>query len=217
MHFSEKYIFGTAKIHHLVSRHRLYKILDTAYDVGFRMFDTSPYYGLGLNERILILWVKSRKHTDVRIHTKIGLSYPLWRSTTIFEYAIQKALLTLGLCSVINTKARTKIYKEHDLVPNMLFIHEPGILKKSDLLKLSSAKSVDGVVIDGYAGRLTNVELNIEGNVYYQVPFADYPNGDVFYGIFSGGSKVFSPSLEGRFIYATNKVSRLKNFADGKL
>lgn len=217
MDFSEKYIYGTAKLHHLLFKHRIYRLLDTAYGVGFRTFDTSPYYGLGLNERVLLMWIKSRNLNDVNVHTKVGLSYPVWRSRTLFGFVIQRALLSAGLCSTVTTKARLKIYKEHDLKPRMLLIHEPSNFNRREMSKLSRENGVDDIFIGGYAGSLKNVESSLTGNLIYQVPFDDYPNGDVFYGIFSSRSKIFRLSLEGRFIYGTNNIKRLRNFANGKL
>lgn len=217
MGFSEKYIFGTAKLHHLCFRYRVYNTLDTAYEVGFRVFDTSPYYGLGLNERILVEWIKKREHGDVLVHTKIGLSYPIWRSRNIVEFIVQKGLLFFGFCSVLNFRPRLDIWAKYNLQPEKVFIHEPENFGKSNLTHLLRSNNIDFSLIKGFAGKQVTYDLKFKDNMIHQVPFEDYPNGDIFYGIFSSNLIKFKHSMDGKFIYSSNKIYRIKNFANGKL
>jgi len=217
MQFSEKYIYGTAKLHHLYFRYKIYNILDTAYQAGFRVFDTSPYYGLGLNERILVEWIKKRGHRDVLVHTKIGLSYPIWRSRNIVEFIVQKVLLFFGFCSVLNFRPRLDIWIKHNLQPEKVFIHEPENFGKSNITHLLSSNNIDFSLIKGFAGKLCTYDLKFKDKMIHQVPFEDYPKGDIFYGIFSSKSTKFKHSMEGKFIYSSNSIYRIIDFSNGKL
>lgn len=217
MNFSEKYIFGTAKIHRLLTRRRIFELLDAAYNSGFRIFDTSPYYGLGFNERLLLYWVVSRNHSDVSINTKIGLAYPIWRSVSISDMLLQKAIVRLGLCSIKTTKKSLNIYFRNKKKPKYIFIHEPKLLGKKTSERLIHLKLENNLSINGYAGSLKHLELELNERLIRQVPFDEYPQGDVFYGIFSSQGKSFSFDLQGKFIYSTSKISRLIQFANGEL
>ena len=48
-------------------------VLDRAYQLGLRYFDTAPGYGMA--EGLLLDWLKNRKYTDVEIGTKWGYTY----------------------------------------------------------------------------------------------------------------------------------------------
>ncbi len=47
------------------------KLLETSYDLGIRIFDTSPSYGDGLSEKILGKFIRGRR--DLKIYTKMGM------------------------------------------------------------------------------------------------------------------------------------------------
>ncbi|MGB5632846.1 MAG: aldo/keto reductase [Waterburya sp.] len=49
------------------------KVLDYAYDLGIRYFDTAPGYGIA--EKMIINWLKERMHKDIEIATKWGYTY----------------------------------------------------------------------------------------------------------------------------------------------
>jgi aryl-alcohol dehydrogenase-like predicted oxidoreductase len=66
--------FGTAKLHHVFSRSKRLRLLHAAYDNGITHFDTSPYYGFGLAESDLGLFLEKRRD-QVTVATKVGL-YP---------------------------------------------------------------------------------------------------------------------------------------------
>lgn len=46
--------------------------VDTAYEVGMRLFDTAPYYGLGLSERRVGDALRPRDRNSYRLSTKVG-------------------------------------------------------------------------------------------------------------------------------------------------
>lgn len=69
-----KFIFGTAKIHNIISGKERRRILGATIDCGFTHFDTSPLYGYGIAERELGLIAKL--HPNITITTKYGLYGP---------------------------------------------------------------------------------------------------------------------------------------------
>ena len=66
--------FGTASLHHCYRQSQRLKLLNTAFASGITHFDTSPYYGYGLAESDLGLFMRGRRDA-VTVATKVGL-YP---------------------------------------------------------------------------------------------------------------------------------------------
>ena len=65
---------GTASLHHLRSLEQKLGLLDSAFEVGIRYFDTAPLYGHESAERVLGRFVRDHRSRDsVVIATKIGL------------------------------------------------------------------------------------------------------------------------------------------------
>jgi len=65
-------IFGTASITSVREYSRAIELLDLAYDLGIRHFDTAPLYGKGFSEVILGKFIKY-KRLDICVSTKFGL------------------------------------------------------------------------------------------------------------------------------------------------
>ena len=66
---------GTANIGHLygrMSEHDALAVLETAWELGVRAFDTAPHYGLGLAERRLGRFLASKPRHEVLVSTKVG-------------------------------------------------------------------------------------------------------------------------------------------------
>lgn len=66
--------FGTAHLHHILSSRRRQALLATAAEHGFTHFDSAPYYGFGLAEQELGVFLQSKRGA-VSIASKIGM-YP---------------------------------------------------------------------------------------------------------------------------------------------
>jgi aryl-alcohol dehydrogenase-like predicted oxidoreductase len=66
--------FGTASIHHLASSRRRQDVLAAAFENGFAHFDTAPYYGFGIAEAELGMFL-AKHQGRVTVATKVGL-YP---------------------------------------------------------------------------------------------------------------------------------------------
>lgn len=63
---------GMATLMREPSPRRQQRLLEAAYDVGFRHVDTAPSYGLGAAERVLGRFLKGRRE-EVTVATKFGL------------------------------------------------------------------------------------------------------------------------------------------------
>lgn len=87
--------FGTASLHHQFSARQRQGLLETAASAGISHFDTSPYYGYGLAEADLGVFMQRRRE-HFTVTTKVGL-YP-------FGGAAHGAL------GVWSRKARGKLY-----------------------------------------------------------------------------------------------------------
>jgi aryl-alcohol dehydrogenase-like predicted oxidoreductase len=64
--------FGTSGLHQLLRSRNRQDLLATAFDLGIRHFDTSPYYGHGIAERELGRFARNRR-SELLIATKFGL------------------------------------------------------------------------------------------------------------------------------------------------
>jgi len=126
--------FGTARLHHVRSTRDRQKLLATAYDHGFTHFDTSPYYGYGLNEAALGKFI-SQRGADATVATKIGLYSPLGSARNIaqiyFKKGLGKLLPRLSKPTIDLSLSRAEKSLDQSLrnlrrdVVDVLFLHEP--------------------------------------------------------------------------------------------
>ncbi|MCV4289627.1 aldo/keto reductase [Pseudomonas capsici] len=107
-------------------------VLQSAWDSGVRLFDTSPFYGFGLSEYRLGRFLHNRNPDDYVISTKVGRVFKaagkpigdssIWTSPAPFEYhydytaagarrSVEDSLQRLGL-------ARIDVVYIHDLSPD---------------------------------------------------------------------------------------------------
>lgn len=106
--------------------------MESAWNAGVRLYDTSPWYGLGISERRMGLFLKDKKREDFVLSTKVGrILYPhedfkitdgLWKGRLNFSYtydytaagvrkSIEDSLQRLGVSSL-------DIVFIHDLSPD---------------------------------------------------------------------------------------------------
>ena len=67
--------YGAANVGNLyreVSDEAAWRVLDTAWEAGIRYFDTAPHYGLGLSERRLGAFLRTKPRAEYLISTKVG-------------------------------------------------------------------------------------------------------------------------------------------------
>jgi D-threo-aldose 1-dehydrogenase len=67
--------FGTANLGHLygrMSEDDALALLEAAWDLGIRAFDTAPHYGVGLAERRLGRFLAGKPRDEVIVSTKVG-------------------------------------------------------------------------------------------------------------------------------------------------
>lgn len=66
---------GTANLGNLyreMSDETAHAILETAWDAGVRYYDTAPHYGLGLSERRLGTFLRTKPRSEFVVSTKVG-------------------------------------------------------------------------------------------------------------------------------------------------
>jgi D-threo-aldose 1-dehydrogenase len=106
--------------------------MEAAWEAGVRYFDTSPWYGLGISERRMGLFLKDKKREDFVLSTKIGrilhphddfkLERGIWKGKLNFSYqydytaqgvrkSVEDSLQRLGVSSL-------DIVFIHDLSPD---------------------------------------------------------------------------------------------------
>jgi D-threo-aldose 1-dehydrogenase len=109
-----------------------WQALEAAWNAGVRHFDTSPWYGLGISERRMGMFLKDKKRADYTLSTKVGrLLEPhenftmkglLWQGKMNFGYrydysaagarrSVEDSLQRLGVSSL-------DIVYIHDLSPD---------------------------------------------------------------------------------------------------
>lgn len=67
--------YGAANVGNLfraLSDDAAWEILQAAWDVGIRYFDTAPHYGLGLSERRLGAFLATKPRDQYVVSTKVG-------------------------------------------------------------------------------------------------------------------------------------------------
>jgi D-threo-aldose 1-dehydrogenase len=57
---------------HAISDDDAFELLDTAWDLGVRWFDTAPHYGLGLSEQRLGAFLRTKPRHEFTVSTKVG-------------------------------------------------------------------------------------------------------------------------------------------------
>ena len=108
------------------------KAVEAAWNVGIRLFDTSPWYGLGISERRMGLFLKDQPRESFTLSTKVGrlmlpgedfkMEQSLWKGKLNFAYqydysasgvrrSIEDSLQRLGLSSI-------DVVFIHDLSPD---------------------------------------------------------------------------------------------------
>lgn len=106
--------------------------MEAAWNAGVRLFDTSPWYGLGLSERRMGMFLKDKKREEYTLSSKIGRILPphedfkmergLWKGKLNFEYkydytaagarrSVEDSLQRLGVSSL-------DVVFIHDLSPD---------------------------------------------------------------------------------------------------
>lgn len=128
--------FGTASLHHLFSARQRQHLLETAASAGISHFDTSPYYGYGLAESDLGVFMQGRRE-GLTVTTKVGL-YPfggaahgatgVWARKAVgkcyprlsapeIDWCVQRAATSL-------TASLRRLKTDY---VDFLFLHEPDI------------------------------------------------------------------------------------------
>lgn len=82
-------IFGAGRLHRLPFAASRQRVLSTAYEVGFRAFDTAPAYGNGLSEAELGLALRG-KRAETEINTKFGIPLRIYESSSRHYFPLRR-------------------------------------------------------------------------------------------------------------------------------
>ncbi|ANW95728.1 oxidoreductase [Wenyingzhuangia fucanilytica] len=125
-------------------KNNAYDMLNTAYDLGIRYFDTAPSYGKG--EELLKTWQENNKHTDSTLATKWGYTYVAnWElgykgDHEIKEHSIEKLIEQWETSKKM--LPNLKVYQIHSATI------ESGVLENEKVLKkLAEIKKETGLLI----------------------------------------------------------------------
>lgn len=172
--------FGTARLHHCKNKKSMYNILDFAYNSGIRHFDTSPYYGCGMNEFVLFDWIyKNNIRDEITFTTKFGL-YPPFnfysknKFSTIFSKSLTKILnkkYRILADSNFAVKRITFIEEKFGFYPDYYFLHEP--------LLFFDNLDIENFIIDiqsKYNTKSKNISFGLSGNLDKILKKSNYSN-----------------------------------------
>ena len=99
--------YGTTSLMAVQSGQERLKLLECAYEVGIRHFDTAPYYGYGEAERILAEFLRG-KRDQVTITTKFGIQpSAVVRNRFVNQMARKILWLAPSLRAMLSKKAQS--------------------------------------------------------------------------------------------------------------
>ena len=164
-----KFGFGTASLHHLISRSKRQKILGAAEKVGITHFDTSPYYGDGIAENELGIFLEGRRN-GCTITTKVGL-YSKWGTTSRISAVLSRKILgrivpaiSLPMINWSISKAQASLHQSIARMKceyvDFLLLHEPSVdlIKSDEFLKWVESERSQGTIRSwGLAGEASQL------------------------------------------------------------
>lgn len=145
---------------------RAFDMLNKAYDLGIRYFDTAPSYGKG--EKFLMDWQNQKKYKNVDLATKWGYTYVAnWKigyegAHEIKEHSIEKLLEQWNTSKTL--LPNLKVYQIHSATI------ESGVLEnKAVLEQLFQIKKKTGLLIGAStSGATQNMVLEKAMNIIYE-------------------------------------------------
>ena len=165
-------------------KNNAFEMLDTAYELGIRYFDTAPSYGKG--ELFLKEWQDNQKHTDSVLATKWGYTYVAnWElgyngSHEIKEHSLEKLIEQWEVSKEMIPQL--KVYQIHSATL------ESGVLENKEVLnQLFKIKQETGLFI----GLTTS---GTQQNVVLEKASKISNNGSPLFDIFQVTYNVFEQS-----------------------
>lgn len=138
-----------------ITKSEALRLLETAYDCGIRVFDTSPSYGAGRAEAILGAFQK--KYSDIQIFTKVGMlphqtyeiphDFSTKNLTNTVETSLKRLKLeTLSLLQ-LHSPQRDYLDKNPNLLDDLSALIESGKVAKVGI-SLRSPNFLDSQFLD---------------------------------------------------------------------
>lgn len=167
-------------------------ILDKAYDLGVRDFDTSPSYGDGLAEIRLGKFIKKSKK-DVNILTKVGMlphsnyQVPYDFSPNYIFKSVESSLQRLKIEQIDTLQL-------HSPVENYSVQYPEVFSNLETLLK---------------SGKVKKIGISLKSTNYLDVHFADFPWDTIQFNFSLLDQRIFSQStIKDKRFLQTQKIAR---------
>lgn len=168
--------FGTASLHHLFSSAQRQKLLLTGASAGITHFDTSPYYGYGLAESDLGVFLRGQR-TAFTVATKVGL-YPWGNAashvTSVWARKAIGKLVSRVAMPVVNWHVGRAQVSLHQSLQRLntdyvdfVFLHEPdgNLINADEFMRWIEAEVARGTVRSwGLAGVADKVAPWVDAN-----------------------------------------------------
>lgn len=87
---TRKFIFGTAGLHRIAWRPSRQRLLQIAFEAGFRAFDTAPLYGNGLAESEIGASLSAHRSL-IQLTTKFGIPVSLYGAARPWTFVAERA------------------------------------------------------------------------------------------------------------------------------
>ncbi|MGY5353887.1 aldo/keto reductase [Wenyingzhuangia sp. IMCC45467] len=185
-----------------------YEMLETAYQLGIRYFDTAPSYGKG--EFFLQEWQTIQNHQDINLATKWGYTYVAnWQlgykgDHEVKEHSIEKLIEQWETSKKL--LPNLKVYQIHSATI------ESGVLENDKVLKkLAEIKKNTGLLIGlTTSGAKQNMVLKEAAEIKI--------NGDFLFDVFQVTYNIFEQSTYDTLIQLKDKNIVIKEgVANGRI
>jgi aryl-alcohol dehydrogenase-like predicted oxidoreductase len=174
---TNRLVFGTGRLHHLLFSSQREKLIKTAIDNGINKFDTAPAYGNGIDEFELGRVLKGSRDKCV-INTKFGIPVPMYHSSGRHLFHLYRvADKVIGSTknsfqkrdfrvSEMETSLHASLKRLNTDYIDTLFIHEPfhqkNLTNLPEILLFAEKLKTEGKIrFFGVAGYLKDLDKNI--------------------------------------------------------
>lgn len=189
-------IFGVGKLHHLPMVRARQKVIEAAFDVGFRAFDVAPSYGNGINEVEIGMALRGKRDA-CEINTKFGIPIKIYGSWARHFFSVRRLADKVAGQSAHAYQNRNFSAKELESSLDQslgrlktdyidtFFVHEPisqmtqnqvdEIFESSERMKKKGKIKAIGI-----AGPMESIRYcpSVEIFDVVQMPFVDLKNAD---------------------------------------
>ena len=191
-------------------KNNAYEMLETAYQLGIRYFDTAPSYGKG--EHFLHEWQTTQNHHDTTLATKWGYTYVAnWQlgfkgDHEVKEHSIEKLIEQWEVSKKM--LPHLKVYQIHSATIESGVLENDKVLKKLADIKRNTGLSIGLTTSGTQQSEVLNEAMQIK------------VNGQFLFDVFQVTYNVFEQSTYNilvELIKNENKVIIKEGVANGRI